>query len=100
MATETYKLRVDFKLLDRLHREHPDRYHSAADVYQRLWDTHVAFNTGVDYLAAWLLRMHRGAGVWRERKDGIWGAWSSIATHEDLRGAREKLRSDAARRPS
>ena len=97
MAIKTYKLRLDFKLLDQLHRQSPEEYHSARDVHQWLWDTHVAFNTGVDYLAMWLLTMRRGAGVLRERNDGIWGEWSNVTKHQDLIDARAKVRSNPNR---
>lgn len=94
MATKTYKLRMDLTPLDSLGEKEPDKYHRADEVHQWLWDTHVVFNTGVDYLATWLLRMHRGAGVWRERKDGIWGEWTPIATHTGLLDVRNKVRAD------
>ncbi len=94
MATKTFKLRFDFDFLDVLHCRDNGRYASASDVQQWLWDTHVVFNAGVDYLAMWLLRMHRGAGVWRERKDGIWGEWKGITTHPELLDVRVKVTAD------
>jgi len=71
-------VRFACKLLNELHAKDANHYHGAPDVRQWLGDTHTAFNAGVDYLATWLLRMHRGAGVWRERLDGIWGTWKNI----------------------
>lgn len=96
MATKTFKPRMDFALLDRLNSLAADRYPSANDLHQWLWDTHVVFNAGVNYLAMWLLRMHRGAGVWRERTDGIWGEWKSVNTHTVLLNIRAKQQQDSS----
>jgi hypothetical protein len=53
-------------------------------------DTREAFNAGVDDLTGWPLRMHRGAGVWRENKGGIWQAWQEINTFAQLEEARKR----------
>ena len=97
MTTKTYKLRFDFGLLKELHANNTPEFFPAEKVHQWLWDTHLAFNEGVDNLTAWLLRMHRGAGVCRERSEGIWGEWQTISTHNELEDARTRTRDDPTR---
>ncbi len=85
MAVKTYKLRLDFHSLEKEQAENPTKFpNRAVEVRQGLWDTHVAFNEGVAYLTRALLQIRRGAGIWREKKDGIWGEWKPIRTAEEL----------------
>lgn len=93
--TKSYKLRLDLRDGERL--VDSERFTSRADetrsVQQWLDETREAFNTGVDYLTAWLLRMHRGAGLYRER-DGIWPKWQEISTRDKLIEARARHKAD------
>jgi hypothetical protein len=74
MAVKTYKVRIDIRAHEREAAQDAGRFRNRAEeVLQYLWDTHVAFNRGVAYLASELLRMRRGAGVWRECANGTWG---------------------------
>jgi len=96
LATKSYKLRLDLRdgepLVD------SGRFSSRADetrsVQQWLDETREAFNAGVDYLTGWLLRIHRGAGVCREKKDGVWREWSEITTLDELKRARSRYKED------
>lgn len=97
MATKSYKLLLDLRSwvgepIDR------DRFTSRSEevlrTQQWLNDTLRAFNTGVDYLTGWLLRMHRGAGVWREKRDGIWREWQEITTFKNLDEVRSRHKAD------
>src|SRR5690606_33045431 len=77
-----------------------ERFQSRAEeiASTRKWldDTREAFNAGVDYLTGWLLRMHPGAGVWREKRDGIWREWQEITTLDALNDARSRRNADPA----
>lgn len=96
MATKSYKLRLDLRsggaVVDCA------RFNARVDEIEQVsrWlnDTREAFNTGVDYLTGWLLRMHRGAGVWREKRDGIWREWQEITTLNALDEARSRHKND------
>lgn len=94
MATKSYKPRFDFQLLKELHANNLPEFYPAEKVHQWLWDTHLAFNEGVDHFTTWLLRMYRGAGVCRECSEGIWGEWQEITTHAALIKARTQAKSD------
>lgn len=97
MATKSYKLRLDLRagqpVVDR-QRFESDRTKETSQVQQWLDDTREAFNTGVDYLTGWLLRMHRGAGVCRKKRDGIWREWQEITTLDSLSEARSRHKND------
>lgn len=96
MTTKSYKLRLDLRAGqpgadgDRF----ADRATEIATVQKWLDDTREAFNTGVDYLTGWLLRMHRGTGVCREKRDGIWREWQKITTLDALNEARSRYKAD------
>lgn len=96
MATKSYKVRLDFRksqpIVDGERFQTRDR--EVQTVQQWLDDTREAFNAGVDYLTWWLLRMHRGAGVWREKRDGIWREWQEITTLNQLEEARSRHKTD------
>ena len=99
MATKSYKLRIDL----RVWQDPPidtsrfkTRREEVEQTRQWLDDTLVAFNKGVDYLSLWLLRMNRGAGVFRKRLDHVWGEWESIKTHAELLSARQSRQSEPA----
>lgn len=98
MATKSYQLRLDLRLRERI--VDSERFQSRAEeiASTRKWldDTREAFNAGVDYLTGWLLRMHRGAGVWREKRDGIWREWQEITTLDALNDARSRRNADPA----
>lgn len=72
-----------------------ERTKERESIQRWLDDTREAFNTGVDYLTGWLLRMHRGAGVCRERRDGLWREWQEITTLDALNEARSRHETDA-----
>ncbi|QYK48354.1 MAG: type V CRISPR-associated protein Cas12b [Phycisphaeraceae bacterium] len=96
MSTKSYKLRLD------LRADQPvadcARFCGRADeigsVGRWLDDTREVFNNGVTYLTGWLLRMHRGAGVCREKRDGIWREWQEITTLDALNEARSRHEKD------
>lgn len=96
MATKSYKIRLDLRLDQPI--VDANRFNTRADeirsTHQWLDDTRVAFNTGVDYLTGWLLKMHRGAGVSRAKHDGIWREWREITTTEELQQARQRNRDE------
>ncbi|MCI0743102.1 MAG: type V CRISPR-associated protein Cas12b, partial [Gemmataceae bacterium] len=96
MPTKSYKLRLDLRpnepVVDR--DRFTERTQEVATTQRLLDDTREAFNQGVDYLCGWLLKMHRGAGVWREKKDGIWRDWREISTFEQLHKARSAYRAN------
>lgn len=94
MTTKSYKLQLDL----RPWADKPvddGRFTSRLEEIRltRKWldDSREAFNAGVDYFSLWLLRMHRGAGVCREKQDGIWREWREISTLEQLTDARKRL---------
>jgi len=93
VPTKSYKLRVDFRpgqpVIDR-DRFGNDRIKETNQVQHWLNETREAFNSGVDYLTGWLLRMHRGAGVCREKRGGIWREWREITKLEELEQARQR----------
>lgn len=97
MATKSYKLRLDLRagqpVADR--DRFDERTKERESVQRWLDDTREAFNTGVDYLTGWLLRMHRGAGVCREKRDGIWREWQEITTLDALNEARSRHKNDS-----
>ncbi len=96
MATKSYKLRLDLRQTQPI--VDSDRFTSRSEeistVQEWLNDTREAFNAGVDYLTAWVLNMHRGAGVWREKRDGIWREWQEITTLDQLAEARSRHTAD------
>ncbi|MBX3497559.1 MAG: type V CRISPR-associated protein Cas12b [Parvibaculum sp.] len=96
MATKSYKLRLDLRagqpVADR--DRFDERTKERESVQRWLDDTREAFNTGVDYLTGWLLRMHRGAGVCREKRDGIWREWQEITALDALNEARSRHKND------
>lgn len=96
MATKSYKLRLDLRAGQPVvNRDRFDERTKERESVQRwLDDTREAFNTGVDCLTGWLLRMHRGAGVCREKRDGIWREWQEITTLDALNDARSRHKSD------
>ncbi|HTV47689.1 MAG TPA: type V CRISPR-associated protein Cas12b [Phycisphaerae bacterium] len=98
MATKSYKLRLDFRdhelIVDS--RRFKSRAEEVQTVQRWLDDTREAFNKGVDYLTGWLLIMHRGAGIFREKKDGIWREWEKITTITKLESARNHYKTDPA----
>lgn len=92
MATKSYKLRLDLRLWSAAPIDgsrFTSRREEVEEVRKWLDDTRIVFNEGVDYISLWLLKMHRGAGIFRERIEGIWGEWQSITTHEELTAARK-----------
>lgn len=93
MATKSYKLRLDLRVwqdppIDSA--QFSSRREEVEQVRQWLDDTRVAFNKAVDYVSLWLLRMNRGAGVFRERKNDIWGEWRPIGTQAELLSAQQE----------
>jgi hypothetical protein len=92
MATKSYKIRLDLRpnkpVVDQARFQGRDQEIAAT----RKWldDTREAFNAGVDYLAGWLLKMHRGTGVWREKRDGVWREWNEITSLAELKAARQR----------
>jgi hypothetical protein len=88
MATKTYKLRIALRGLEKEPPQDSRFANGAEEILQYLWDTHFAFNAGVNYLAGELLCLRRGAGVWRERQETIWGEWTPIRTLEQLQDIR------------
>lgn len=96
MAVKSYKIRLDLRpnqpVVDR--RRFQNRANEIAATRRWLDDTREAFNAGVDYLTGWLLRMHRGAGVCREKRDGIWREWQEITTLDALNQARTRQEND------
>lgn len=97
MATKSYKIRLDLRPGQPI--VGPDRFTTRADeitsTQKWLDETREAFNAGVDYLTGWLLKMHRGAGVCREKRDGIWREWQEITTLDKLNDARARHKADA-----
>lgn len=93
MATKSYKLRLDLRpdqpVVD-TRKFGTDRAQEVQQVQRWLDDTREAFNAGVDYLTGWLLRMNRGAGVWREKSGNVWGEWQEISNYQELQDARKK----------
>jgi len=96
VATKSYKIRLDLRpgqpIVDPVRFKL--RAHEIASTQKWLNETREAFNAGGDYLTGWLLRMHRGAGVWREKRDGIWREWQEITTPKELEEARGRKQKD------
>jgi hypothetical protein len=91
MAVKTYKVRINIQALEQEAAQDGRRFgNRAEEVLQYLWDTHVAFNKGVAYLASELLRMRRGAGVWRESADSRWENWRPVRSFDELQQIRAR----------
>ncbi len=97
MAVKTYKLRIDFHSLEKEKPADPQRFKDRAEeVRQWLWDTHVAFNRGVNYLVRELFSLRRGAGAWRQREGDHWKPWQSIRSLAKLRDCQRRREENPA----
>ena len=89
MAVKTYKLRFDFHALEKEKAEDARRYaNRAEEVRQWLWDTHLAFNDGVCYLARELLADAARRRRLAREKDGVWHEWQLVCDIKELQHVR------------